>query len=101
MGPLCAGLAADRLAGLVNSRRACGCGGGIWDGLVQSGPLLLAVVCVRFDRVSSREARVAGFFFCQIVLSRFFLLIYCEAKKKGSLSHVGLTCMTDDWMVIR
>lgn len=29
MGPLCAGLAADRLAGLANSPRACGCRGRI------------------------------------------------------------------------
>ena len=52
MGPLCAGLAADRLAGLVNSQRACQCSGGIWEGLAQSRPLLLGVVCGRLGRIA-------------------------------------------------
>lgn len=62
MGPLCAGLAADRLAGLVNSQRACQCSAGIWEGLVQSRPLLLGVACGRLDRTGCREGRVVRFF---------------------------------------
>lgn len=94
MGPLCAGLAADRFAGLVKSQRACRRGGGIWEGLAESRPLLPGVVRGRSDRVPCWEVGVVGFF--QVVLS--WLLIYCAAEKEGSPSHMGLTSMADDWI---
>lgn len=69
--------------------------GDLGGGLVQSRPQLLGALCGSFDRLSYREVR-GGF---QVVL--LWILIYCVAKLKGSPSHMGLTSMTDDWIVIR
>lgn len=52
MGPLCAGLVADMLAGLVNSQRACQCRGRILEGLAQRGPMLLGVGCGWLDSIA-------------------------------------------------
>lgn len=98
MGPLCSGLAADRLAGLVNSQRACRCGAGIWEGLAQSRPLLPGGARGELHRAPCREVRVVGFFKLFNILFFFF---FFKAKKPPSPSHPGLTCVTGDWIVIR
>lgn len=74
IGLLCAGLVADRLAGLVKSQRARLCSGGIWGGLAQSGPLLLGVACGRVDRTACKEVRIVGFF------KLLNILFFCSVK---------------------